>query len=116
MIAVGFISSSSSLPIMWRVESFSGTCSDTTSEVRNSSRSRRNLTPCRSASSSDRRAMSKYCTCMPNGCASRATFLPMVPKPMMPSVLSCSSYMRGAGPLPRQRPPDTLPCCQITLR
>ena len=67
MIAVGFISSSSSLPIMWRVESFSGTCSDTTSEVRSSSRSRRNFTPCWSASSSERRAMSKYCTCMPNG-------------------------------------------------
>ena len=60
--------------------------------------------------------MSKYCTCMPKARASRATFLPMVPKPMMPSVLSCSSYMRGAGPLPRQRPPDTLPCCQTTLR
>src|SRR5262249_49825584 len=24
--------------------------------------------------------------------------------------------MRGTGPLPRQRPADTLPCCQITLR
>ena len=34
----------------------------------------------------------------------------------MPSVLPESSYMRGAGPLPRQRPPATLPCCQITLR
>jgi hypothetical protein len=32
--------------------------------------------------------MSKYCTCMPKARASRATFLPMVPKPMMPSVLS----------------------------
>ena len=34
----------------------------------------------------------------------------------MPSVLSKSSYMRGAGPLPRQRPPDTLACCHTTLR
>ena len=24
--------------------------------------------------------------------------------------------MRGAGPLPRQRPPATLACCQTTLR
>ena len=67
MIAFGFISSSSSLPIMCRVESFSGTCSDTMSEVRSSSRSRRNFTPCASASPSESRAMSKYCTCMPNG-------------------------------------------------
>ena len=50
MIAFGFISSSSSLPIMWRVESFSGTCSDTTSEDFSNSRSRRNFTLCRSAS------------------------------------------------------------------
>ena len=53
---------------------------------------------------------------MPNVRASRATFLPMVPSPMMPSVLSCTSYMRGAGPLPRQRPAETLLCCQITRR
>ena len=34
----------------------------------------------------------------------------------MPSVLSNSSYITGAGPLPRQRPAETLPCCQITRR
>lgn len=46
----------------------------------------------------------------------RETFLPMLPRPTMPSVLSCTSYMRGAGPLPRQRPAETLPCCQMTRR
>ena len=34
----------------------------------------------------------------------------------MPSVLLASSYMAGAGPLPRQRPADTLACCHTTRR
>ena len=89
MIDVGFISASSSAPIMWRVESFSGTCSDTTSEVRSSSRSRRNSHAERVrlvfGQARDVEILHMHAE---RRAPSRATFLPMVPKPMMPSVLS----------------------------
>ena len=45
MIADFFINASSSAPIMWRVESFRGTCSERTSEWRRSSGKRRKRTP-----------------------------------------------------------------------
>ena len=58
MIADFFITASSCLPIMWRVLSFSGTCSETMSELRRISGSRRKRTPSASSCSSLSRAMS----------------------------------------------------------
>ena len=58
MIADFFIAASSCAPIMWRVESFSGTCSERMSEWRRISGSSRKRTPSASSCSSLRRAMS----------------------------------------------------------
>ena len=52
---------------------------------------------------------------MPNAWASRATFLPIVPRPMMPSTLSRTWWTVG-GELPCQRPAVTLVCWVISRR
>src|SRR5438552_577791 len=49
--------------------------------------------------------------------ARRATFLPIFPRPTMPSTLSSSSKTRFAEKsLPRQRPATTFSCCQTSRR
>ena len=54
---------------------------------------------------------------MPKALASRATFLPMVPSPTMPSTLPRISKMPAwEGALPRQRPATTELCCQTRRR
>ena len=52
---------------------------------------------------------------MPKACASRATFLPIVPSPTMPSTLSRTWWTVG-GALPCQRPAVTLACWVISRR
>ena len=84
-VAVGFMRASSGRPTRWRVRSESTRWMLTTSAVAKSSSLSTRRAPCSAARSSVRLAL-QATTSMPKACPTRATRVPMLPRPRSPSV------------------------------